>query len=47
MFGTGVLPVTAFGCGRCGHLQLGVKFSEEMLEKHQHFDDSPPPSVTG
>ena len=45
MFGTGVMPVTAFGCARCGHLQLGVRLSEEMREEHRRFDEAPP-SVT-
>jgi hypothetical protein len=45
MFGTGVMPVTAFGCARCGHLQLGVRWSEEMRERHRRFDEAPP-SVT-
>jgi len=46
MFGPGVMPVTAFGCARCGHLQLGVRLSEEMCEEHLRFDEAPP-SVTG
>ena len=45
MFGTGVMPVTAFGCARCGHLQLGVELSERLLKEHQSFDKAPP-SVT-
>ena len=38
MFGTGVMSVWAFGCARCGHLQLGVKLSEKLLKEHQSFD---------
>jgi hypothetical protein len=45
MFGTGVMSVGAFGCVRCGHLQLGVELSERLLEEHQSFDKAPP-SVT-
>ena len=45
MFGTGVMPVVAFGCARCGHLQLGVELSESLLKEHQSFDKAPP-SVT-
>lgn len=46
MFGLGVMPVTAFGCARCGHLQLGVKLSDEMREEHQRFDEAPPSITT-
>jgi hypothetical protein len=45
MFGTGVMSVGAFGCARCGHLQLGVELSEKLLKEHQSFDKAPP-SVT-
>jgi hypothetical protein len=45
MFGTGVMAVTAFGCARCGHLQLGVQLSERVRREHQHFAEAPP-SVT-
>lgn len=45
MFGTGVMSVGAFGCVRCGHLQLGVELSEKLLKEHQSFDKAPP-SVT-
>lgn len=45
MFGTGVMSVWAYGCARCGHLQLGVKLSERLLKEHQSFDKAPP-SVT-
>jgi hypothetical protein len=45
MFGIGVMPVSAFACARCGHLQLGVSLSEEMRQEHLRFDE-PPPSVT-
>ena len=45
MLGTGVMPVSAFGCARCGHLQLAVRLSEEMREEHGRFNEAPP-SVT-
>jgi len=45
MFGTGVMKVGAFGCARCGHLQLGVELSEKLLKEHQSFDKAPP-SIT-
>ena len=41
MFGTGVMSVGAFGCARCGHLQLGVELSEKLLKEHQSFDKAP------
>lgn len=45
MFGAGIMPVRAFGCARCGHLQLGVELSEKLLKEHQSFDKAPP-SIT-
>ena len=45
MFGTGVMSVEAFGCARCGHLQLGVELSERLRKEHQSFDKAPP-SIT-
>ena len=45
MFGTGVMTVGAFGCARCGHLQLAVELSERLLKEHRSFDKAPP-SVT-
>ena len=45
MFGTEVMSVWAFGCARCGHLQLGVELSDKLLQEHQSFDKAPP-SVT-
>ena len=42
MFGIGSRPVRAYGCARCGHLQLGVKFTEEDLRKFLEFDGQQP-----
>lgn len=36
--GMGGRPVRAFGCPRCGHLQLAVEFTEEDLKKYQSFE---------
>ena len=37
-FGLGSRPVRAYGCPRCGHLQLAVDFSEDDLKKYQSFE---------
>ena len=37
-FGLGARPVRAYGCPRCGHLQLAVEFSEGDLKKYQSFE---------
>ena len=42
MFGIGARPVRAYGCARCGHLQLGVKFTEEELQKFLEFGGQQP-----
>jgi hypothetical protein len=36
--GIGSRPVRAYGCPRCGHLQLAVEFSEDDLKKYQSFE---------
>jgi hypothetical protein len=36
--GMGGRQVRAYGCPRCGHLQLAVEFSEDDLEKYQSFE---------
>ena len=36
--GIGSRPVRAYGCPRCGHLQLAVEFSEEDIKKYQSFE---------
>lgn len=36
--GIGNRPVRAYGCPRCGHLQLAVEFSEDDLRKYQSFE---------
>jgi hypothetical protein len=43
--GIGSRSIQAYGCPRCGHLQLAVKFSEEDLKKYQSFEGQPPPSA--
>jgi hypothetical protein len=42
MFGIGARPVRAYGCARCGHLQLGVKFTEEELQRFLEFGGQQP-----
>jgi hypothetical protein len=42
MFGIGARPVRAYGCARCGHLQLGVKFTEEELQRFLEFGGEQP-----
>ncbi len=36
--GMGSRTVRAFGCPRCGNLQLAVEFSEEDMKKYQSFE---------
>jgi hypothetical protein len=43
--GIGSRSVLAYGCPRCGHLQLAVEFSEEDLKKYQSFEGQQPPSA--
>jgi hypothetical protein len=45
IFGTGNRPVRAYGCARCGHLQLSVDFTKEDLEKYQSFEGEQQPSA--
>jgi hypothetical protein len=45
VLGIGSRSVQAYGCPRCGHLQLGVKFSEVDLKKYQSFEGQQPPSA--
>ena len=42
MFGIGSRPIRAYGCARCGHLQLGVKFTEDDLQRFLEFDGQQP-----
>ena len=42
MFGVGTREVRAYGCIRCQHLQLGVSFSEEDLQRYQQFEGEQP-----
>jgi hypothetical protein len=41
-FGIGMRPVRAYGCTRCGHLQLGVEFSEADLKNYREFEGQQP-----
>ena len=45
LLGTGNRPVRAYGCPRCGHLQLAVEFSEDDRKKYQSFEGEPLRSV--
>jgi hypothetical protein len=36
--GMGGRKVRAYGCARCGHLQLAVDFSQEDLKRYQSFE---------
>lgn len=36
--GMGGRLVRAYGCPRCGHLQLAVEFTEDDLKKYQSFE---------
>jgi hypothetical protein len=42
LFGVGTRPVHAYGCVRCGHLQLAVDFSEKDLKRYQQFEGEQP-----
>ena len=42
MFGVGSHPVRAYGCARCGHLQLAVDFNEEDLRRFLEFEGQQP-----
>ena len=41
MFG-GTRSVRAYGCIHCHHLQLAVTFSEDDLQRYQHFEGEQP-----
>ena len=43
--GIGSRPVRAYGCPRCGNLQLAVEFSEEDIKKYQSFEGEQQPSA--
>ena len=45
VLGMGGRAVQAYGCTRCGHLQMAVEFSDEDRERHQDFEGEPPRSV--
>ena len=40
--GRGSKPVRAYGCVRCGHLQLAVEFEEEDLRRFLEFEGRQP-----
>ena len=40
--GLGSKPVRAYGCVRCGHLQLAVEFDEEDLRRFLEFEGQQP-----
>jgi hypothetical protein len=40
--GLGSKSVRAYGCVRCGHLQLGVEFDEEDLRRFLEFEGQQP-----
>ena len=40
--GLGTKPVRAYGCVRCGHLQLAVEFGEEDLRRFLEFEGQQP-----
>ena len=42
MFGVGTRSVRAYGCIHCHHLQLAVTFSEDDLQRYQHFEGEQP-----
>jgi hypothetical protein len=42
MFGVGTRSIRAYGCLRCHHLQLAVNFSDEDLQRYQHFEGVQP-----
>jgi|SoiMethySBSTD1v2_1073268.scaffolds.fasta_scaffold990943_1 hypothetical protein len=42
MFGVGIRSIRAYGCPRCQHLQLAVNFSDEDLQRYQHFEGEQP-----
>ena len=42
LFGVGTRGIRALGCVHCGHLQLGVDFTEKDLQKYQQFEGEQP-----
>jgi len=40
--GLGSKPVRAYGCVRCGHLQLAVEFEGEDLQRFLEFEGQQP-----
>ena len=40
--GLGSKPVRAYGCVRCGHLQLAVEFDEKDLRRFLEFEGQQP-----
>lgn len=42
MLGLGSRPVRAYGCARCGHLQLAVEFDDEDLKRFLEFEGQQP-----
>ena len=42
MFGGGIRNIRAYGCLHCHHLQLAVNFSDEDLQRYQHFEGEQP-----
>ena len=42
MFGGGTRRIRAYGCLHCHHLQLAVNFSDEDLQRYQHFEGEQP-----
>ena len=42
IFGFGTRDIRAYGCLHCHHLQLAVDFSDEDLQRYQHFEGEQP-----
>ena len=42
IFSIGGRAVRAYGCVHCHYLQLAVEFSEDDLERYQHFEGEQP-----
>jgi len=42
MFRFGTRSIRAYGCLHCHHLQLAVNFSDEDLQRYQHFEGEQP-----
>ena len=41
-FGGGTRSIRAYGCLHCQHLQFAVNFSDEDLQRYQHFEGEQP-----